>query len=188
MDNAYQVYFNSIYNKTNLNIQKYIASKFHNVNEIEDILQEVYLEFYKTICKHGINYVSEPESFLITIAKKKLAGRYSLGKKLKYLFPLTKTNSQDKEYTRSDFSDIDGSYNDIDEDLIDRETVDEVWRIINTKDAETIEIFRLRYLEELQINEISDKMDLPKHTIKNKLYRTLEQIRETMGDSVYTSV
>lgn len=188
MSNDYQSYFNNIYDKTHFNIQRYIASKFHNLNEIEDILQEVYLEFYKTICKHGVNYISEPEAFLITIAKKKLTKHYSFGTKIKCLFSLTKANSQDEEYTRSDFSDIEGSYNNIVENLINREIIDEVWEIINTKDMETVEIFRLRYLEELQINDISKKMNFPIHTVKNKLYRTLEQIRQTLSESAHTSV
>jgi len=115
---------------------------------------------------------------LIDIAKKKLSKRYSLKNRLKRLLPLTKTNEQDEEYTRGDFSDIEGSYDDIDEALIKQETIDAVWQIINAMGAQTIEIFRLRYLEELQIDAISERMNLPKHTVKNKLYRTMEEIRQ----------
>jgi RNA polymerase sigma factor (sigma-70 family) len=175
---ALQSYFNTVYNDTHLKIQRFISSKYTNIHDIEDILQEVYLEFYKTLCKHGTDYITEPEPFLIDIAKKKLSKRYSLKNRLKRLLPLTKTNEQDEEYTRGDFSDIEGSYDDIDEALIKQETIDAVWQIINAMGAQTIEIFRLRYLEELQIDAISERMNLPKHTVKNKLYRTMEEIRQ----------
>lgn len=183
MSNALQSYFDNIYDKTHLNIERYVASKFNNYHDVEDILQEVYLEFYKTLCRHGSNYISEPESFLITIAKKKLIRRYALKNKLKCFIPLIKVNSQDEEYTVSDFSDIEGAYNDIDEELIKQETVDMVWEIINSMGEETVEIFRLRFLDELHVNEIAEKINLPVYTVKNRLYRTLDEIRAALKGS-----
>jgi DNA-directed RNA polymerase specialized sigma24 family protein len=71
---------------------------------------------------------------------------------------------------------------DLADTLITRETVDRVWHIISAKEALTAEIFVLRYLEELSIADIAAKTGLPVHTVKNKLYRALEQIRELLAE------
>ena len=63
--------FNSVYDKTYSDILKYIIIKCHNVNDANDIIQEVYLEFWKILNKKKIDDLNI-KSYLISIAINKI--------------------------------------------------------------------------------------------------------------------
>ena len=74
--------FNSTYEKTYSDVLKYIIIKCHNVNDANDIIQEVYLEFWKILSKRHIDE-SNIKSYLIGIAINKVKKHYTLIQKIK---------------------------------------------------------------------------------------------------------
>ena len=75
--------FNKIYNETYNNTLKYIICKCNNLNDVDDIIQETYLELYRIIKdkKEVINY----QAYIITIAKNKIIKYYKSNEKIKII-------------------------------------------------------------------------------------------------------
>lgn len=72
--------FEKIYNKTYNNTLKYIICKCSNFNDVDDIIQETYLELYKVIKEKRkiLNY----QSYVITIAKNKVIKYFEMNNKI----------------------------------------------------------------------------------------------------------
>ena len=51
----------------------YLISKCKGFDDINDVLQEMYMEYFRTIQKKGIEYVDDEEAFLIALCKRKLS-------------------------------------------------------------------------------------------------------------------
>ena len=49
----------------------YLISKCKGFDDINDVLQEMYMEYFRTIQKKGIEYVDDEEAFLIALCKRK---------------------------------------------------------------------------------------------------------------------
>ena len=85
--------FEKIYNETYNNILRYVVCKCNNLNDVDDIIQETYLELYR-ILKHEreiLNY----ESYLITIAKNKIIKYVNLNKKINTISIFQENNQKE---------------------------------------------------------------------------------------------
>ena len=51
----------------------YLISKCKGFDDINDVLQEMYMEYFRTIQKKGIEYVDDEEAFMIALCKRKLS-------------------------------------------------------------------------------------------------------------------
>lgn len=65
--------FNEFYKETYSNILRYIIIKCHNINDVNDIIQDVYLELWKIMNKKNIDDTNI-NSYLIGIAINKIMG------------------------------------------------------------------------------------------------------------------
>ena len=59
--------FDRIYNSTNKKVLAFIVAKCGNMEDVNDILQETYMELYTTLLNKGENYI---ENFLSLILQK----------------------------------------------------------------------------------------------------------------------
>ena len=73
--------FEQIYNETYNNTLKYIVCKCNNLNDIDDIIQDTYLEFFRVL-KNG-KKINDKKAYIITIAKNKIIEYYKTNEKLK---------------------------------------------------------------------------------------------------------
>ncbi len=48
--------FNEIYDKTYLDLSKYVIIKCHNINDTHDIMQEIYLELWNLLNKSCVKH------------------------------------------------------------------------------------------------------------------------------------
>lgn len=156
----YIAHFNEVYDKTFFAVRRFVALKCGDIDDIPDIIQEVYLEYYKMISKKGLSYAENEEALLIAIAKRKLFRYY--GKKQSFL------NLDDME------EDIDGSF---DERLIDGLEADRIWAIIEKEPREVRKIFYLAFFEEMSHSQIAEALGCSVSNVKNKIYRTIKRIR-----------
>ena len=87
--------FEKIYNETYKNTLTYICSKCSNINDIDDILQETYIEVYKQLKKKKkvINY----KSYIIFIEKNKINQYFNESQKSKNI-SIFQDNNEDEEY------------------------------------------------------------------------------------------
>ena len=64
-----------------------------------------------------------------------------------------------------------------------RQRVAEVWRAVEKLSAQQRTVFVLRFVEEMELDEIASTIGMNLSTVKSHLYRALAVIRERMGDA-----
>lgn len=165
-------YFDKIYDAVFLKVKRYVIAKCANLCDVEDILQEVFLEFYTLVDKKGVKYIKNAEALVMHIAKTKISKHYNLLFKFKSL-PLYNKNKDNDIWQEQDLADID-----IEQQYINKQIVDEVWGLLTSKDSLTQKVFALYYYEQLSLREIAKELKIGISNVKHRLYRTLAEIRK----------
>ena len=75
IDQLYLEQFNKIYDKTYNKVLRFIVCKCSNMEDVNDIIQEVYLDFYNALIKE--KNIDDFEKYIIGIAKNKVKKYYS---------------------------------------------------------------------------------------------------------------
>ncbi|MDD4124961.1 MAG: sigma-70 family RNA polymerase sigma factor [Eubacteriales bacterium] len=162
--------FNKIYDESYIFILKYVSARTRTADDAADIVQETYLELYKVICKKD-DYINDPNAFVMNIAKKKLFRHYSLVEKLKSIIPLHKSDENDAD----PINEIGGF--EFEDSLIDSVLLDEIWNYIMRFEKTTRQIFIMKYCHDKSLEDIAESLNLPLHTVRNKLYRSIERLK-----------
>lgn len=164
--------FEELYNRTYKIILKYIAIRCENIEDINDIIQDTYIELYKILQRKKEIKIENEMAFITGIAKNKIKKYVSL----KYRIQKFTKVIEDEENI---IEDIDKKM-DIEQQFIDKENVSEVWRYLRKKNLITYKIFYLYFGLGIKIGEISEKLDMKESTVKNHIYRTLKQLRSDL--------
>jgi RNA polymerase sigma-70 factor (ECF subfamily) len=163
--------FNEIYERTNKRILIFITGKCHHVEDVSDIFQETYMELFLILQKKGWSQVRNEEAFLIKIAKSKIFRHYTLLEKMK------------KHLERTVDEEIDPIVEEVDLSLspeefsVQQSMVEQAQKYLHMKDELTKKIFYLYYYEDVKISQIADLLKVGESTVKNRLYRTLKEMR-----------
>lgn len=168
VDQNITTYFDEIYERTFKNTIRYISAKCSNIDDITDICQEVYTEVYDVLSKKGVRYINNPEAFVAKITKSKVFRYYSFAEKIKGV-SFNEVSSEEEE-------DI-GSYT-IEDDIITKQLADNIVNHIKNKSDDVKRIFYLYYYVGLTIQEIAKELNMSESNVKNKLYRTVRELRE----------
>ena len=156
--------FNKYYNDTYEYVLKYVVCKCFNMNDIEDIMQNIYLSVYKAILKDKeIN-----KSYILGIANKKVNDYY----RFKYKEKLITLFSKD-EVVENIQSDIN-----IEKSMIVKYDTELVLNFLKKKKVIIFKIFYLYYKSGLKIKEIAKELGITPMNVKNHLYRTLHELNE----------
>lgn len=131
--------------------------------EAENLLQEVFIKAYK-----NINSYDEKYSFSSWIYKMthNLVIDYYRKNKDKETISL---ETQDEEY--KNLIDLLDNWQDIEKDLVKKELILEIRKILNELDLKYREVLILRYLEEKDYNEISDILRISPWTVASLINR-----------------
>lgn len=166
--------FNNIYDETYYDILKYIIIKCNNINDANDIIQEVYLEFWNILNKKKVEE-DNIKSYLIGIAVNKIKKHYSILSKIKRINIFDKNDDIDLINNIKDDIDI--------EDLvIKNDDWDVIWKYIkNKKNKDIGKVFYLYYKLELSIKEIASELNKSESYVKNLIYRTLKELCSLFG-------
>lgn len=164
-------FFNEAYDLLFHKVTGYIVARCSDLSEVEDIVQEVFIDFYKLIERKGAGYIKNTEAIVMQIAKTKLFRHYKFSARLKNRVPLIREN-EEGEYPETIKEDVD-----IEDSLINRETVREVWELLRKKPLEIQKIFALYYYCDMKISEISKELGLNESGVKRRLFGTLKEIR-----------
>ena len=175
--------FNKIYDSTTQAALAYISAKCGNMEDVGDILQETYMEVYSTLCEKGSDFIDNDEAFVINIAKRKIYKHYNNLEKSKADLSLTVLTNDNGEVNL----DLQPDDMDIEDSICTNELVEEIHKYLKKKSQEIQRIFFLRFSLDLSISEIAELMELNDSYIKNKLYRTIGEIRQfykEKGDNI----
>jgi RNA polymerase sigma-70 factor (ECF subfamily) len=174
IDQNVTTFFNKIYDETYRKTLLYVTSKCGSIDDIPDILQEIYIEVYSVTVKKGIDYVKNAEAFVMQLTKTKLYKHYAFAQKLKHNIPLFSYIDEGEEINILDFETEDYS---VEDQIITKDLLNEIWCIVKSKPEQAQKIFCLFYIGGLTIPEITKELSCSESNVKNNLYRTVNEIR-----------
>ena len=163
--------FEKIYKDTYNYLLKFIVIKCYNFNDVNDIIQDTYIEFFR-IMKKNNKKIDNINTFLCGIAVN-IIKRYYYKKNKLILFKKIEDENNVIDWIPDNLN--------IEEDLITKDNVQKIWNYIETKDIITIKIFYLYYRFDEKILDIAKELELNESTVKNKIYRTIKEIKEQFG-------
>lgn len=171
--------FNEIYDSTNKSILAFITVRCANTSDISDIFQDTYMELYKLIYKCGVSYITDSKALVFKIAKRKIARNYSLWKRLQIFVPMTIENENTKETELSEFEADSFLTEDF---VVNRIIADNAKQFIKRKPEDVKKVFYLFYEMDKSILEIAQILSLSESNVKNKLYRTLKELKNLLNE------
>lgn len=154
--------FERIYRETYYSTLKYITIKCNNIEDINDILQDTYVELFNILKKREV-YAERCENYINGIANNIIKRHYSKVSKIRLV------DNENMEIA----DDID-----LDQDLMAKENAEDIWNFIKNKDLITGKIFYLYFIFDMKISDVAKELELNESTVKNRLYRTMKQLRE----------
>ena len=163
--------FEYLYNETYNNTLKYVVCKCCNLEDVNDIIQDIYVDFYKLLKKNSVIELNNVNAFIIGIAKNKVKKYYGFKYKIQNMFI---PNSVDDIALSKISSDIN-----IEELVLKNINTIEMWDFIKKKKAVIGKIFYLHYTLDMTIKDISEKLEINESTVKSHLYRTLKELSAT---------
>lgn len=164
--------FNEIYDKTYNNVLKFVVCKCSNMEDVNDIVQEIYIALYKKITE---DYdIQNIDSYILGIAKNKINKHYGLLYKFKKL-SLNNHDDDELELIENIPSNVD-----IESITIKDVDLEIIWKQLKKKKLIIQKIFYLYYNLDFTIKEIANELHSNESYIKNCLYRTLKELQKFM--------
>jgi len=174
------LHFNKIYDSTHKVVLAYITAKCKATADISDIFQNTYMELYQVLCKRGMSYVTDESGLVFRIAKRKLARHYSILKRLQNTVPISSEN--DNEESGFELSDIDLNSLLMEDIAVNQVLLDNAKEFIKQKPEDIKKIFYLFYETGQTIPEIAKLLSISQSGVKNKLYRTIKELRKIYNE------
>lgn len=174
MSQEEQLQFEVLYQETYSDVLRYIICHCQNIEDVNDILQDTYLEFYKVKQKRKIEK-DKLCAFLKGIAKYRIKKYYGKLYKIRTcsLFSKNKQGVEQIDIVKENFDLLDF--------LVHRDLYEEIWQYIKMKKTVIVQIFFLYYESEYTIKEISNELGISESNVKNLLYRTRRELQEVFG-------
>ncbi len=163
--------FEEVYNNTYNRTLRYIVCKCSNIDDINDLLQETYVELYKILKKKKCIILENEQNYIIGIATKRIK---------KYYGALYKSNNYFSFDEKEDNENIPDDDIDLELEIVTKLNAEKVWKYIKQKKANVVKVFYLYYYSELKISQIAEELDLSESNVKNILYRTIKDIKENV--------
>lgn len=163
--------FDNIYNETYQIMLRYIISKCQNLEDVNELLQDSYIELYHTLERKKSLKLNDVNAYLKgiikNVIKKFYRKRYKERSEVIYF-------ANDLDYM--DIKQEDEL--DLESDFINRENIEQIWIYLNNKNVLIAKIFYLYYTLGLKISDIAEELEITESTTKNYIYRTLKELKE----------
>ena len=161
-------FFNTVYDATFRELMRYCLLKAP-LKEADDLLQNTYAKFYRTLLKKGNGAIRDPKSYLFTALKHEIAGYYR-SRAGKNEIPFDEVPSN---LLRDDSA----------EDLsLDSVAVDEITKQIKAEPERTQRMFILYYGYGMKLGDIAMEMGTTAAAVKSKLVRVRKKLRATLQE------
>lgn len=165
--------FDRLYYDTYQDVLKYVVVNCSNIEDVKDIVQNVYLEVLKKLDNKNIQM---NKTYIIGIAINKIKDYYRFNYKAKIL-SLFSNIKDDKDNNL-----IDTIANDINIEkiVIKNQDINFIWKYLKKQKPIISKIFFLYYYMDYNIKEISLELNINESNVKNYLYRTLNKLNSLM--------
>lgn len=175
-------HFNKIYDETFDDIKRFVALKCSDISLISDILQDIYMEYYRLILRKGTDYAANDFAVIFKIAKRKIYRYYTFKEKLTYLVPLFQRNEDGEEYCTAEQEAVtEEPEESVEDTVLTRIEAERIWSVIEQYSPEVRKIMYLHFSEGMSHAEIACELGCSLSNVKNKLYRTLSEIKNSSG-------
>lgn len=163
--------FDMLYKQTYDDVLKCVVCSCHNIDNVNDIIQNIYLAvFNKLQKKHDIDKV-----YIMGICKNKIKDYYRFNYKEKIISLFSAKNNIEMIDT------IPSNIN-IEEDFILKYDTEMVWNYLKKKKIIIFKVFYLYFKLELTIKEIAQELNITESNVKHYLYRTLKELNKYFQD------
>lgn len=159
--------FEEIYNKTYKTTLKYIVLHCSNLEDVNDIIQDTYVELYNNIKRKKQIILENEQGFIIGIANHIIK---------KYYRKIYKNKNDISILNDNEEIEI-NSEQDLEMQFITKENVEKVWEYVNKKDAKIAKVFYLYYGLDMKIVDIAEALEITQSATKNYIYRTIRELR-----------
>lgn len=161
-----------IYHSTYPDVHKYVVSKSKSPSDIPDIIQNIYIKFYKRLEKRPD--IEQPGHYIMKIAKGEIAEHYRGWYRDAGNIPAFSPNEE------NDFEGIGDIEAELSAELsdFDSELVADLWDFIKSRDSLTFQIFVLHFQYDRTLEDVAKDLNIKLSTVKNRLYRTIKLVRE----------
>lgn len=161
--------FENIYQRTYDNTLKFIVIKCNNIDDINDIIQDTYIELYHKLQRKNIDAENE-ENYIVGIAKNIIKRHYR------------KVKNENSEISINEYENMEVSDDiNIEDNFITQENAKDVWNYIENKDIITTKVFYLYYILGYKIEEIAEEMNLNLSNVKSRIYRNIKEMKKIFG-------
>lgn len=157
--------FETIYRATFNTLSKHVYFKVAKLSDAEDIVQEVYMDYYRYIQAQN-KEVENVQAYLIQIANHKLSHYYKDKASLVSIEDDGNTFDQSEDPLQLEHT------------VLDKATLDQIFsEIMNLSEIDQ-HIMLGYYRFGLNYRELSEKLDMPESTIKSRAQKIIESLRE----------
>lgn len=166
--------FEEIYHATEKDVVRFVVSRCSNMNDVNDIVQDVYVEFYKILQRKEIDNTNV-KNYLFGIAMNKIK-KYRLFsfKHIKVCLFSSEIELDTYEQYPDDF--------DLENYVIQKQTWNVIWdELKRMKNQNIPKIFYLIYGLGFKIHEVATELNVSESYVKNCLYRTIKQLNDKYG-------
>lgn len=163
--------FDKLYNESYQQVLKYVICNCSNIEDVKDIVQNVYVELLKILDKKST--FDKGNAYILGIAKNKVNEYYRFNYKAKIISIFSK---------REEIELLDSIPDDIDlqEEFIQKEDLKFIWNYLKKKKVIISKIFYLYYYTDMTIKNISKELNISESNVKHYLYRTLKELHSIM--------
>ncbi|WP_236692999.1 sigma-70 family RNA polymerase sigma factor [Aneurinibacillus tyrosinisolvens] len=163
--------FGEIYEKTIDNVSRTVHFLLGDKSSFDDVLQEIYLQIYKSL--PGFDRKRPFRPWVTGIAIRQVN---SYRRKNWMLFRIAaKKREQEEEKTEPDFSG----------DVVDRLENEELLRQIESLPYKLKQVVILRYLHDYSQEEVAQILDIPAGTVKSRIHSALQKLRKKQESSIH---
>jgi len=166
-------YFNRVYDDTYQEILKYVIIKTSRADQVDDIIQNIYSNFYARILKRGYADIRMPEAFIIRLTEKELARHYKRTAEKKEQETTLDDDSQRREADVLPLGAL----------MENREALDAVRDVVKRLPLLSFKAFTLFYYYDTPIASIAKQLAISEQNVKTRLWRARNVIRKELEGS-----
>ena len=158
--------FDELYTLTYSPVLKYIVCNCHNIADVQDIVQNTYMELLKKYKSHQT--FPQTKSYVLGIAKNKVKEFYRFHYKTKIISFFTKEKKSLEDNIPADFN--------LQDNFIQKEDLEFIWQYLKKQKPIVAKVFYLYYYADYKIEAIAKELNMTPSNVKNYLYRTLKEL------------
>jgi RNA polymerase sigma-70 factor, ECF subfamily len=165
--------FEDLFRRTYDELSRFVLFKVHSVSDAEDIVSNVYMNFYKHIIKKN-HHVESVEAYLFEMAKNEIKRYY----RNRHQAPISLNDGE-----------WDGLENIADErddiaSMFDRMTIDRIWQAVSQLDETAKMILTAKFRLDMTFKDIAIELNSNESSVKTKYYRSIEALRHLLKEDL----